>query len=119
MLFRSMKIIKYYFGFIAVLFLSGCMTIQKCGTFTGNASLSNNNFRIVEIARGTAQNTFLPGFGGFNNKGLVAAAKRNLYTSYKLKHQNNPEQFLLLRRLSGLPRLSKVILFSILIFMIA
>jgi hypothetical protein len=55
------------------------------GMMTGNASISNNNFRVVNFAEGHSQTTHILGIGGLKNPAIVLAAKRDLLENYPLK----------------------------------
>ena len=68
------------FAIIAI--ISSCGS--HYGTMSGNASISNANFRIVDIAVGTSISKKVFGLGGLKNEAMVLEAKRNLYSSYPL-----------------------------------
>lgn len=55
------------------------------GIMTGNASLSNNNFKIIGVAKGVASTTKIIGMGGLDKQSLVYEAKKDLYKNFPLK----------------------------------
>lgn len=65
-----------------ILLLSGCAIHD--GTFDSGVAITSNQFRVVGIAEGNAQATYILGFGGLNKQGLVMEAKRDLYSKYPL-----------------------------------
>ncbi|MBK3517588.1 DUF6567 family protein [Carboxylicivirga marina] len=65
---------------IVVITLSSCAT--HSGIITGNASISDANFNIKELAIDTANTQLVFGIGGLGKDALVLKAKRNLYTNY-------------------------------------
>jgi len=64
-------------------------TINSCafhsGVMTGNAALSDANFKVVDYAIGTSETIKIFGLGGVATDALVLEAKRNLYENYPLK----------------------------------
>ncbi len=66
---------------VTALLLSSCAT--HTGMLTGNASLTDANFKVVGLAVGQASTTHVLGIGGLKKDALVLEAKRNLY-------KNNP-----------------------------
>lgn len=72
------------FSFLLLLFLLNSCAFHQ-GSMTGNANLSDNNFKIIQLAIGQAKTTHVLGFGGLNSDALVFEAKRNLYQSFPLK----------------------------------
>ncbi|BDD05635.1 DUF6567 family protein [Aureibacter tunicatorum] len=73
----------------SILLLAISAGLSSCafhmGGLTGNASLGNNNFQVVDFAIGTANTTQVLGIGGLKKDGLVLEAKRNLYANRPLK----------------------------------
>jgi len=67
---------------IAAILLQSCAT--HLGTMSSNANLSNNNFKIVDMAYGYSSTTHVLGMGGMGKDALVLEAKRNLYKNYPL-----------------------------------
>ena len=65
------------------LFFASCAI--HTGMMTGNASLSHPNFKIVDVAVGTASTTKVFGIGGLKSDALVLQAKKNLFNKYPLK----------------------------------
>lgn len=72
----------FLFLLIFVSIISSCAT--HSGVMTGNAALSDANFKVVDYAIGTAQTTHVLGIGGLGTEALVLEAKRNLYENYPL-----------------------------------
>lgn len=61
----------------------GLLLLSSCafhgGITTGNASLTNANFQVVDFAVGTSSTTKVLGFGGTKKEFMVLDAKRDLY----------------------------------------
>ena len=71
-------------GFIVLIIgLNSCAF--HSGLMTGNASLNNADFNIVDFAIGSSETIKVLGFGGLKSEALVLEAKRNLYENYPLK----------------------------------
>ncbi|MCP4521453.1 MAG: hypothetical protein GY827_07145 [Cytophagales bacterium] len=68
--------------FFTLLF-SSCAT--HFGTMTGNASLKDENFKVIGLAIGTSSNTRVLGIGALKKEALVLQAKQNLYQNYPLE----------------------------------
>ncbi|MDY0077219.1 MAG: hypothetical protein RBR87_08070 [Bacteroidales bacterium] len=68
---------------IMVLFFSSCAT--HMGTGMSNASLSQNNFKIVKFATGDVSTTKVFGLGGLSKTAMVAEAKQELLANHPLK----------------------------------
>ncbi|WP_146194173.1 DUF6567 family protein [Brumimicrobium oceani] len=64
-------------------FLNSCAF--HSGVMTGNAALSDANFKVVDYAVGTSETFKVFGLGGVATDALVLEAKRNLYKNYPLK----------------------------------
>lgn len=69
------------FSLIALL-TSSCAF--HAGMMTGNASISDNNFRVVKIIDGQASTTHILGIGGLSKSALVLEAKRDMLKNYPL-----------------------------------
>ncbi|WP_159038566.1 DUF6567 family protein [Brumimicrobium mesophilum] len=54
------------------------------GVMVGSASLSDENFTVIDYAIGTSNTTQVFGIGGIGTDALVLEAKRNLYENYPL-----------------------------------
>jgi hypothetical protein len=79
-----------------ILFSIAALTVllTSCASFNPNVSsvnqnqtqvnLTTNNFKVVKRVQGSASATYILGIGGLNKKGLVAAAKAEMYESAKL-----------------------------------
>ena len=74
---------KSIYYLLIIMFTSSCAFHQ--GMMTGSASISNENFSIIDFATGTATTTKVFGIGGLNSDALVLEAKRNLYANHPLK----------------------------------
>lgn len=68
---------------ILLVFLSSCAF--HSGLMTGNASLSDPEFSIVDFAIGSSETVKVFGIGGLNADAVVLEAKRNLYENYPLE----------------------------------
>ena len=64
-------------------FINSCAT--HSGMMTGNAALSDANFKVVDYAIGRSETFKFLGMGGVPVDGIVMEAKRNLYDNYPLK----------------------------------
>lgn len=62
---------------------------SSCAVHTGmgmsNASLSQNNFKMVRYAKGDVATTKILGLGGLSKNAMVAEAKEELLANYPLK----------------------------------
>ncbi|MFP4471548.1 MAG: DUF6567 family protein [Bacteroidales bacterium] len=67
---------------MAVLF-SSCAVHNGIGM--SNASLSENNFKIVKFAKGDVATTKIFGLGGLSKNAMVAEAKQELLADYPLQ----------------------------------
>lgn len=74
------KIIQFSF---LLAFCSSCAFHN--GMMTGNAVLSNNNFKVTGVTTSSAQTTKVLGIGGLNKEALVYEAKIGLYKGINLK----------------------------------
>ncbi|WP_159038567.1 DUF6567 family protein [Brumimicrobium mesophilum] len=68
--------------FALVLILNSCAF--HTGVMSGNAALSDANFKVVDFAIGTSETFKVFGLGGVATDALVLEAKRNLYHNYPL-----------------------------------
>lgn len=66
-----------------LLIFSSCAV--HSGMMTGNASITNANFKYVGIAKGQASTTHILGIGGLNRTALVFDAKKDLFRNNPLK----------------------------------
>lgn len=72
-----------FFLFVCLIFLSSCASVYY-GDIKTDAQLQTNNFKIVKTVQGSAQATYIFGFGGNKFKdGLYAQAKKSML-------ENNP-----------------------------
>jgi len=79
-----MKTTAHIFTFLSfVLLLNSCAF--HSGVMTGNAALSDANFKVVDYAIGTSETFKVFGLGGVATDALVLEAKRNLYENHPLK----------------------------------
>ncbi len=78
-----MKIIKFLAFTVLILSFTSCAI--HSGMMTGNAAISDGNFKVVKVATGTAKATKVFGLGGLGKDALVFEAKKNLLTNYPLK----------------------------------
>jgi hypothetical protein len=73
-----------FIGFTIIVFLSSCA--YHMGTVGGGTGVvTNQHYRSIDIAYGTAHTTNFLGIGGNKKDALVLEAKRNLYLNYKLR----------------------------------
>ena len=77
-----MKTLNFLILLLCVLLSSCSYHIGSIGGGTG--TVTNNQFRSIDFAHGTAKTTNILGIGGNNKDALVLEAKRNLYEKYKL-----------------------------------
>ncbi len=76
-------------GFLILLTtLTGCVSFFD-GSFQSPSFATKDNFRIVKTIEGKAQATYVFGIGGSLRDGLVNEAKRNMYSMYPLKPNQN------------------------------
>ncbi|MGB6037396.1 MAG: DUF6567 family protein [Cryomorphaceae bacterium] len=68
---------------LAALILSSCAI--HTGNTSSNAAVTNDNFRIMDLAFGQAQTTQVFGFGGLKPDALVLDAKREMYRNHPLE----------------------------------
>lgn len=68
---------------LAVLILSSCAI--HTGNTSSNAAVTNDNFRIMDLAFGQAQTKQVFGIGGLKPDALVLDAKRAMYRNYPLQ----------------------------------
>lgn len=65
------------------------MMFSSCAMHTGigmsNASLSQNNFKMVKYAKGDVKTTKVFGLGGLGKQAMVAEAKQELLANYPLQ----------------------------------
>jgi hypothetical protein len=70
-------------------FLLGIAILSSCAIHTGNtssnAAVTDDNFRIMDLAIGQAQTKQVFGIGGLKPDALVLDAKRAMYRNYPLK----------------------------------
>jgi hypothetical protein len=67
---------------MAIMF-SGCAVHNGIGM--SNASLSENNFKIVKFAKGDVATTKIFGLGGLGKTAMVAEAKQEMLANYPLQ----------------------------------
>ncbi|HZK08558.1 MAG TPA: DUF6567 family protein [Bacteroidales bacterium] len=74
---------------LTTVFAIVAMMFSSCAMHTGigmsNASLSQNNFKIVKFAKGDVCTTKIFGLGGLGKQALVAEAKQELLANYPLQ----------------------------------
>lgn len=75
---------RLLFIFSTFLFFASSCAIHS-GVMTGNASITNANFKYVTLAQGTATTTHVLGIGGLKKEGLVFEAKKKLLENYPLR----------------------------------
>jgi len=68
---------------LSLALLSACSS--QIGTLSGNASLGDANFTVVDVAYGNAQTCKVFGLGGTKRENLVLDAKSDLYRYFPLK----------------------------------
>jgi hypothetical protein len=68
---------------IATLLLASCAI--HSGNTSSNAAVTDDNFRIMDLAIGQAQTTQVFGIGGLIPDALVLDAKRSMYRNYPLE----------------------------------
>lgn len=73
------------YSFLLLLCLFSSCSFYKGGSMTGNASITNANFRTVGLATGSASARYFFGISFFSSDGLVMDAKKNLYAQTVLK----------------------------------
>jgi len=71
-----------FFAIVAVMFSSCAM---HTGIGMSNASLSQNNFKMVKYATGDVKTTKIFGLGGLGKQAMVAEAKQELLANYPLQ----------------------------------
>ncbi|MEN0006719.1 MAG: DUF6567 family protein [Bacteroidota bacterium] len=74
----------YKIGAIILIIVGLNSCAYHSGLMTGNASLSNAEFSVIDFAIGSAETIKVFGFGGLKSDALVLEAKRNLYENYPL-----------------------------------
>ena len=83
-----MKQILTFSSFLLLLIHSSCIS-----THTGNIQSPSfsvkNNFKIISTIEGKSTATYILGIGGNLRNGLVNEAKRNMYSNYTLKENQN------------------------------
>lgn len=80
---QRLKILSQSIVFFIILCLSSCAF--HSGLMTGNATLSGSNFELIDIVTGEASTVRVLGIGGTSTKALVLEAKKDLYSSNRLK----------------------------------
>jgi len=68
---------------LLALIMSSCAF--HAGMMTGNASITDNNFRVVKIIDGQAFTTHILGIGGLSKSALVLEAKKNMLKNHPLR----------------------------------
>jgi type III secretory pathway lipoprotein EscJ len=69
--------------------LATLLLLSSCSVFNPNVSSSNlnqtqvvlqsNNFKVIKKVEGSASATYILGIGGLGKKGLVSAARKDMY----------------------------------------
>jgi hypothetical protein len=72
-----------------VLFIGISFLVTSCASFNPNVASANvnqtqvilqsNNFKVLKKVEGSASATYIFGIGGLNKKGLVSAARKDMY----------------------------------------
>jgi hypothetical protein len=79
---------RKFLAFFSSIVVLAIMT-SSCGMHHGmgmsNASLSENNFKMVRYAQGSVKTTKIFGLGGLAKNALVAEAKEQMMSSYPLQ----------------------------------
>lgn len=74
---------------LTTVFAIVAMLFSSCAVHTGigmsNASLSQNNFKMVKYATGDVKTTKIFGLGGLSKTAMVAEAKQELLANYPLQ----------------------------------
>ena len=74
---------------LTTVFAIVAMMFSSCAIHTGigmsNASLSQNNFKMVKYATGDVKTTKIFGLGGLGKQAMVAEAKQELLANYPLQ----------------------------------
>ncbi len=77
-----------FLTFIAMLLLPSCASfnpnVSSVNQNQTQVNLSSNNFKVVKRVQGSASATYIFGIGGLGKKGLVAAAKKEMYDEAQL-----------------------------------
>jgi hypothetical protein len=77
-----------FMTFITLLLLTSCASfnpnVSSVNQNQTQVNLSSNNFKVVKRIQGSARATYILGIGGLNKKGLVAAAKKEMYDEAQL-----------------------------------
>lgn len=79
---------RFVQAFLLIFFIGTLTTscnYQYYGNITGNASLSDTNFTIVNLAIGQSYSWRVFGIGGYKKQALVMEAKKDLYARTQLK----------------------------------
>jgi hypothetical protein len=85
-----MKLFIYSYLLLTFLsLLSGCISLSKGEIIQSNISNNKENFKIVKNISGTATATYILGIGGNLKNGLINDAKKNMYSSYVIKPNQN------------------------------
>jgi hypothetical protein len=73
----------------AILLITSAVFLNSCafqtGAMSGNAAITNDDFQVVGLAKGTAKSVRIFGIGGLKKEALVLEAKENLYYNFPLK----------------------------------
>lgn len=72
-----------FFTLIVSLFTTSCAF--HSGMMTGNAAITNSNFRYLGLAKGTVTTTHFLGVGGLKKDALIFEAKKDLLRRYPLR----------------------------------
>lgn len=83
-----MKQIFTFSSFLILLIHSSCISTHN-GSIQSTSFSVKNNFKIVSTIEGKAKATYILGIGGNLREGLVNEAKRNMYSNYSLKENQN------------------------------
>ncbi|NCU31895.1 MAG: hypothetical protein EOM23_02920 [Candidatus Moranbacteria bacterium] len=74
-----------FFSLIVVLAIMTSSCAMHSGIGMSNASLSENNFKMVRYAQGSVKTTKIFGLGGLAKNALVAEAKEQMMSNYPLQ----------------------------------
>ena len=79
-----MKKLKLLIALVVFVLFSSCSSFHS-GMMSGNASLSENNFKVIKTATGTSVAKTIFGFSDTKKDALVSEAKQDLLRSNPLK----------------------------------
>ena len=84
-----MKLIKLILTFAVLCCFVSCVSLHNGEIIQSSISSNKANFKIVKTISGEASATYILGIGGNMSNGLINEAKRNMYSSYEIKSNQN------------------------------